>query len=203
MTNKLLRAMLLLLIAGLAVACGTQATPVFEANEEEDIVEADASSAEDNEDVAVVVVPTETPVPPTPTEEPTATVEPPTATPTEEPTAAPADPIARLIASRDPADGEVLFNQMFAETGFACATCHHVDVPENLIGPSLLNIEATAATRIEGQSAERYIYNSIVNPNDYIVEGFVAGVMPQNWHEVLSDSEIYDIIAYMLTLDAE
>lgn len=201
MKNKLLRAILLLLVAGLAVACGTQATPVFEAHDEEAIVEADASSAQDAGGVEVAVVPTETPIPPTPTEEPTSTPELPTATPTEEPTAAPADPIARLVASRDPAAGEVLFNQMFAETAFACATCHHIAVPENLIGPTLLNIKEIAATRVEGMSAERYIYNSIVNPNEYLVEGFVAGVMPQNWHEVLSDTEIYEIIAYLLTLD--
>lgn len=196
--------MLLLLVAGLAVACGTQATPVFE-EPDEPTVGANTTNAQDAGNVEVAVVPTETQVPPTstPTDEPTVTPEPPTSTPTEEPTAAPADPIARLVASRDPAAGEALFNQMFPETGFACATCHHVDVPDTLVGPSLLNIKETAATRIEGMAPERYIYNSIINPNDYIVEGFTPNVMPQNWHEVLTDTQIYDIIAYLLTLGDE
>jgi len=199
--KHLLRVVFLLLVSVLVVACGTAATPVFEAPDEEATLEAQAAEAEES-GVEVAVQPTETPIPPTATTEPpTPTTEPPTATPTEEPTEAPSDPIARLIASRDPADGEVLFNQMYAETGFACATCHHVDVDENLIGPTMLNIADTAATRVEGQSAERYLYNSIVHPNDYIVDGFVEGVMPANWSEVLSDPEIYDIVAYLLTLD--
>jgi len=201
MINKLMRAMLLLLVAGLAVACGTQATPVFEASEEEDIVEADASSAEVEDDVEVAVVLTETPVPPTPTNEPTATLEPPTSTPTEEPTAAPADPIVRLVALRDASNGELLFNQMYPETGFSCAICHQVMAPGTLIGPSMYGIANIAGTRVEGQNAERYLYNSITSPNEHIVEGFVEGVMPSNWSDVLSENEIYDIIAYLMTLD--
>jgi cytochrome c2/predicted small lipoprotein YifL len=204
MMKQFLRAVFLLLLTVSVAACGTAATPVFEAPDEEAVVEAGEDAVE------VAVQPTETPLPPTatPTDEPT--VEP-TAVPTEEPTVEPteeptqevaADPIVRLVASRDPAAGEVLFNQMYPETGFACVTCHHVAVPENLIGPSLLGIPDTAATRVEGLSAERYLYESIVHPNDYLVEGFVANVMPQTWGDVMSDTEIYDIIAYLLTLEA-
>jgi mono/diheme cytochrome c family protein len=40
----------------------------------------------------------------------------------------------------DPENGEVLFNTMKAEVGFACATCHRVDTTERLIGPGLLGI---------------------------------------------------------------
>ena len=200
MTNKLLKAILLLGIASLAVACGTAPTPVFEAPDEEAVLEADASNAEDNVDVAVV--PTEMPEPtaaPTdvPTEVPT---EIPTEAPTEVPTEAPADPIARLVASRNPADGEALFNENFPQTGFACSTCHQAIAPGQLIGPSMYAVRDVAGTRVAGQSAERYLYNSIVNPNEYVVVGFVEGVMPQNWNEVLSETQIYDIIAYLMTL---
>jgi len=199
MMKLVFRAVFLLLVTIVVVACGTSATPVFEAPDEEAIAEAQA--AEDS-GVEVAVQPTETSVPPTATSEPpTPTTEPPTATPTEEPTVAPSDPIARLIASRDAANGEILFNQQYAETGFACATCHHVDIAENLIGPTMLGIKDVAGTRVEGEIAERYLYNSIVNPNAYIVEGFVEGVMPANWSDVMSDPEIYDIIAYLLTLE--
>lgn len=40
----------------------------------------------------------------------------------------------------DPENGEVLFNTIKAEVGFACATCHRVDTAERLIGPGLLGI---------------------------------------------------------------
>lgn len=200
MTNKLMRAMLLLIVASFAVACGTQATPVFEAPDEEAIVEVNAANA-DGEEVAVV--PTAT-IEPTdiPTEAPTdiPTIEP-TEVPTEEPTAAPSDPIARLIAVRDAANGEMLFNEFFAQTGFACSTCHQVAAPGQLIGPSMYGIKNIAGARVEGEVAERYLYNSIMHPNDYVVEGFVEGVMPQTWGEVLTETEIYDIIAYLMTIE--
>ena len=198
---KLSRAILLLSLIGLVVACGTMARPVFEAPEEVEVVEADVQNVDSGDEVAVV--PTETPQPPTatPTDEPTATIELPTETPTEEPTSAPVDPIARLVASRDPANGEVLFNEFYPQTGFACATCHHVAQEGQLIGPTMLNIKDIAGTRVEGEGVERYLYNSIVNPNDYVVEGFVPGVMPQIWGEIMSDTEIYDVIAYLLTLE--
>lgn len=201
----LFRAIFLLLMTLVVAACGTAATPVFEAPDEEAIIEADSHSAEE-EGVEVAVQPTETPIPPTATlEPPTPTVEPPTATPTEEPTAAPSDPIARLIASRDPVNGEALFGTQYDTNmgPFACSTCHYVDSNERLIGPGLLNIKDIAADREEGVIAERYLYNSIVDPNEYLVEGFVEGVMPQNWHDLMSDPEIYDIIAYLLTLEGE
>ncbi len=197
--KHILRAVFLLVVALVVVACGTAVTPVFEEPDEEAVVEAESQVLE------VAVQPTETPIPPTSTPEPTAipATEVPTEAPTEEPTVAPSDPLVRLIASRDAANGEALFNQMYSELGFACATCHHVAVPENLIGPTMLNIREIAATRVEGEIAERYLYNSIVNPNDYIVEGFVEGVMPANWTDVLTDPEIYDIIAYLLTLEED
>ncbi|GEM_PF-3298815 len=40
----------------------------------------------------------------------------------------------------DPENGEVLFNTIIPETGFACATCHRVDSSETLIGPGLINV---------------------------------------------------------------
>lgn len=45
---------------------------------------------------------------------------------------------ARAIG--DPDNGEILFNTMKSEVGFACATCHRVDTTESLIGPGLLGV---------------------------------------------------------------
>ena len=68
-------------------------------------------------------------------------------------------------------------------------------------GPTWDNVANTAATRVEGQNAEAYLYHSIVNTNDYIVEGFQPNVMLQIYGDTLSDQDIADIIAYLLTLD--
>lgn len=114
----------------------------------------------------------------------------------------PADEMVTLVANANAGNGESLFNQSNS-TGFACSNCHNPQNDVRLIGPGLWQIPHAAAERVEGQVAERYLYNSIVAPNDYIVEGdpaYPEGLMPQNYTEIYSDAEIHDIVAYLMTL---
>ncbi len=148
--------------------------------------------------------PTETP---TPTVAATATPLPATPTPEASPTNTPApianDPITVLVSLADPARGQELFSLTYdtAAGPYMCASCHHVDSEEVLVGPGLYNIKARATTRVEGQSAAQYIFNSIKHPGDYVVEGFANGLMPQNYAEIFTDDDIYNIVAYLLTLE--
>jgi cytochrome c2 len=195
MTNK---GIVLILIVLFAAACGTIARQVPNLPEE---------AGAPTEVKVATVVPTSTPLPPTatPTEiPPTATLEPPTATPTEEAQTEEApqtadDPLVRQVRFSDPANGQVLFNTM-NQTGFACATCHFVDSTERLLGPGLLGVPERAATRVEGQVAQRYIYNSITNPSAYVVAEYPDALMPQIYSSVFTETEILDIIAYLMTL---
>lgn len=82
-----------------------------------------------------------------------------------------------------------------------CATCHAVKGDRKIVGPSLEGIVTRAAERVEGQSAEDYIYTSILHPDDYLVEGFVAGSMQQNFASVLTTETVDDLIAYLMTLN--
>lgn len=200
--TKQLRIPFLMLLALLLAACGTIATPVWEAPE---------PSERPAEGQAVAVAPTRTippstatftPLPPTATDTPTEvpptptfTPEPPTATPTEA-----LDPVVAAVRAADPARGETLFNQMYGEVGFSCAICHRVDSVDALVGPGLLGIAETAAMRVAGEVAEVYLYNSILHPNDYVVEGYPEGVMPATYEQIMSEQDIYDIIAYLMTL---
>jgi len=193
MIKRFQRSILFLVIASLAVACGTAVTPVFD--------ESDAVATK----VVIVptkrtILPTQTPEPPTatPTDEPTVTPEPPTATPTDEPTAT---QVPVQAPSGDAENGKVLFNEISPQTGFSCAICHNVAIDAPILGPSMLNIKETAKTRVAGLSVEEYLYESIINPNDYIVDGFAPGVMPLNWGDAYNDDQINDIIAYLLTLE--
>ena len=170
--------------------------------------------------------PTATPAPteaaePTAMVAPTATPEPTTApapTATPEPTAAPAtaadsgasdssgadsefagvpEGVAALIPSADVARGEQLTLQN------ACIGCHNLNPDLPMAGPTWHNVAETAATRVEGESAPAYLYNSIVHPNDYVVEGYAPGVMIQTYGDTLSDQDLADIIGYLLTLKGE
>ena len=83
-----------------------------------------------------------------------------------------------------------------------CASCHSLVDGVNIVGPSFWNIANRAAERVEGQDAETYIRESILNPSDYIVEGF-QDVMQKNLAEVLSSDDINALIAYLMTFDEE
>ena len=105
--------------------------------------------------------------------------------------------VTAALAVADPARGQQLTLQN------ACIGCHNLDPNVQMAGPTWANIANTAATRVAGESAEEYLYNSIVHPNDYLVEGYMAGVMLQNYGDTLSDQDIADIMAYLLTLQGE
>lgn len=57
-----------------------------------------------------------------------------------------------------------------------------------------------AESRVPGISIYAYLHTSIVNPGAFVVPGFPDGLMPRNWAEVYSESEINDLIAYLMTL---
>lgn len=125
----------------------------------------------------------------------------PTATPTATRTLSPR-PTKRPTVSPagDAQSGEVLFNAPREETNFACATCHLVDSEDRLIGPGLLNIADRAASRVRGETAEEYLRESIVDPEAYTVADYPAQLMPSVYVQIYTESEIQDLIAYLLSL---
>lgn len=103
---------------------------------------------------------------------------------------------AGAATSDDPvARGAALFQSPPA----ICGTCHALVPDVVVVGPSLAGIATRAATRVEGQSAEAYIRNSIIHPSDYVVDGFLD-VMQKNFGEVLTADQINDLIAFLMTL---
>jgi mono/diheme cytochrome c family protein len=101
-------------------------------------------------------------------------------------------------AAGDPKAGETLFNSATIGSNPGCKTCHTVD-GSKLVGPSLQGIATRAGARVPGQSAEEYIRTSITDPNAYVVPDFPQGVMP-SFKTVLSDTQLNDIVAYLMTL---
>jgi mono/diheme cytochrome c family protein len=97
----------------------------------------------------------------------------------------------------DPTAGEEVFNQAAAP---ACNTCHSLQPGEDLVGPSLAGIGNQAGTRVSGQSAEAYLRESVTDPDAHVVEGYNANIMPAVYASQLSDQQIQDLVAYMLTL---
>lgn len=100
----------------------------------------------------------------------------------------------------DPAAGEKLYYETSLGTNAACRICHSLQPGVVLVGPSFAGIADRAANRVPGMTAEQYLYQSITEPDAYVVEGFPAGQMVPNLAEILTQEQIDDLIAFLLTL---
>jgi nitric oxide reductase subunit C len=103
-------------------------------------------------------------------------------------------------AAGDAAQGEALFNQTVIGSQPGCITCHSLEPDKVLVGPSLAGVGTRAGTRVSGQSAEEYLRESILDTDAYTVDGFSAGVMPAALADELSEQQVADLVAFLLTL---
>lgn len=103
-----------------------------------------------------------------------------------------------LPSSRDADHGKDLFEKGKGGA-VACSSCHSVDGQDRPTAPSLLGIARVAGERVEGESVEAYLLNSIIAPGKHIVKGY-SNTMPSNYADQLSKQEIADIIAYLDSL---
>ncbi|MBM4425377.1 MAG: c-type cytochrome [Chloroflexi bacterium] len=119
----------------------------------------------------------------------------PAETPTPNPNAAGTDLETELPAG-DAARGDKLFNGQ--EGTYGCFGCHSLAAGEVKVGPSLAGIAGTAASRVEGYAAEKYIRESIVSPSAHLVEGF-QDLMPKTFAQSMTKQDLADLIAYLMT----
>lgn len=97
----------------------------------------------------------------------------------------------------DAVRGETLFHQSNNGTP-ACSSCHRTD-SETLVGPGMAGFAERGATRVEGLSAGEYAFESIRHPSRFVVSGF-GNLMYAGYSGKLSNQELADLIAYLLTL---
>jgi nitric oxide reductase subunit C len=98
------------------------------------------------------------------------------------------------------AAGEELFKQTVIGNQAGCITCHSLDEGVVIVGPSMAGIGSRAGSTVSGLSAEEYLRQSILHPDAHLVEGFPAGTMPQVWGDELSNEQIDQLIAFLMTL---
>jgi glucose/arabinose dehydrogenase len=89
-----------------------------------------------------------------------------------------------------------------AQDAPACVSCHRLDESPGL-GPSLRGLRDVAGQRVSGQGAADYVRHSITNPNDYIVPGYNAGYMFQDYVNRLTADQLDALVAYVLSLEEE
>jgi mono/diheme cytochrome c family protein len=96
-----------------------------------------------------------------------------------------------LVAAADVVSGEQLVTQ------HGCVACH-VQGVANHIAPPFAGLGDLASSRRPGLTANEYLYESIVHPAVFVVDDYQP-IMAENFGSVLSDAQIADIIAYLLT----
>lgn len=103
----------------------------------------------------------------------------------------------------DPIAGRKLYYETSLGTNAGCRICHSLEPGQTLVGPSFAGLAERAQDRIPGMTAEEYVRQSILEPDAYVVDGFPAGQMVSNLDEVLSEQQINDLIAYLMTIKEE
>jgi mono/diheme cytochrome c family protein len=103
------------------------------------------------------------------------------------------NPEVLLDPNTDAGRGQALFRTY-------CATCHAIKGSRVIVGPSLDGVARRAARRIPDLSAEEYLYESILYPDNYIVEGFIKGSMQQTFDRQLSTEQVNYLVSYLMTL---
>ena len=96
--------------------------------------------------------------------------------------------------------GETLFKELIIDVQPGCATCHSLIPDTVVVGPSMAGVATRAESRVPGMSAADYLRESILHPDNYLVEGFQPGVMVQVWEETLTPEQVDNLVAYLLTL---
>jgi cytochrome c551/c552 len=107
--------------------------------------------------------------------------------------------------------GNLLFNNGIGNPNVpACSSCHLVDLPDVKVGPSLQNIAIHAIAHANEHHVDLWTFlrTSIVDPNNDIMEAVPPAVfavnevslMYQNYSKDLTETQINDIVAYLMTL---
>ena len=117
--------------------------------------------------------------------------------------------LAACGRGNDPAPGDAARGQQLFISedpggnggGFSCLSCHSVTAGEPpSIGPNLSNVGARAPSTVPGMPAEEYLRAAIVEPDAYLAEGYQEGIHPRDYGQILSASQINDLVAYLRTL---
>jgi cytochrome c551/c552 len=123
-----------------------------------------------------------------------------TSTPVSTPTSTPPPPSSggtstggtSTGAAGNPDNGKVIF------TGSGgCGGCHTLAAAGTsaTVGPPLDSLSGDAQKA--GEDLNAFIESSIVDPGKFVAAGFPDGVMPTNFQQTLSASDIADLVAFI------
>lgn len=116
--------------------------------------------------------------------------------------------VEEFLAQEDIEEGDPELGAAAYET-YGCTACHGdpAEPGTNPVGPWLGDIAEVGATRVEGQSAAQYVYESILDPNAFIAPDCPTGPCPGPPSQMRQDypstigsnpSDMAHLLAYLL-----
>jgi mono/diheme cytochrome c family protein len=109
-------------------------------------------------------------------------------------------PLEMPRANLDDPEAIARGREIFGAVG--CSGCHAVDgVSAEAVGPDLSRVASVAASRQPGLTSEEYLREAILIPNAYYVEGFEQTAESTMCGGVLSEEQLDELVAFLLTLD--
>ncbi len=92
--------------------------------------------------------------------------------------------------------GELLYDQEFG-----CTDCHRdgASAPDTIGTVTRIQSERFSEPGFEGYTVMQYLVESITRPGDYVVEGYSSGLMPVNFGLRMTDQQLADIVAFLMT----
>lgn len=92
--------------------------------------------------------------------------------------------------------GELLYDQEFG-----CTDCHRdgASAPDTIGTATRIRNERLTLPQFADYTLEQYLVESITRPGDYVVDGYSSGLMPVNFGARITDQQLADIVAYLLT----
>lgn len=93
--------------------------------------------------------------------------------------------------------------EVFTSRGAGCSVCHATERGRDGVGPSLYGIADDAGARVEGLTAEQYLRQSILLPDQFVVGGWPDGQMLPIYRERLTEEDLEALLVYLQTLNDE
>ena len=84
---------------------------------------------------------------------------------------------------------------------FGCTDCHRggASAPDTIGTLARIQNERLTTPGFEGYTVEQYLVESITRPGDYVVDGYSSGLMPVNFGVRMTDQQLADIVAFLMT----
>lgn len=113
------------------------------------------------------------------------------------------DPQERFVVTATdvpPPPGAAEGRAVFTSRSAGCSVCHSTERGRDGVGPSLYGVASVGGSRVEGLTTTQYLRQSILLPDQYIVEGWPAGQMLPIYRERLTEEDLEALLVYLETL---